>query len=403
MAGRFGDLDLADDSVQDALVDAHRTWDRDGVPDNPGGWLMATARRRAIDRVRADRRREKRWRESAPELYSASAPSMPSDGSGTTMIEESAGGFDASGGDERLRLLLLCCHPALDEQSQVALTLRLVGGLTTTEIARGFVLPEPTVAQRIVRAKRKIRTAAIPMSMPVDLTERLDALLGVVYLVFNEGYLSQSDDDSVVRIDLAAEAIRLARLIVSLAADEAEPHGLLALLLCQHARSATRVDSAGDLVLLPDQDRSRWDLAMIGEGNDHLMSAMSMMEPGSYQIQAVIAAEHSNAREAGDTDWPRIAALYEQLHAMTGSPVVGLNRAVAVAEADGPLAGLALLERLLDDGETGGLVDYHLYWTTVGELHRRAGDAEAARSAFERARTLPMSAAERRLVERRLA
>lgn len=304
---------------------------------------------------------------------------------------------DASGGDERLRLLLLCCHPALDEHSQIALTLRLVGGLTTTEIARGFVLPEPTVAQRIVRAKRKIRTAAIPMSMPADLAERLDALLGVVYLVFNEGYLSRSDDDVVVRSDLAAEAVRLARVIVSVAPAEAEPLGLLALLLFQHSRSATRVDGAGNLVLLPDQDRSRWDLEMIGEANEQLMSAMSIMAPGSYQMQAVIAAEHSNAREATDTDWPRIAALYRQLHAMTGSSIVGLNRAVAVAEADGPLAGLALLDGI------DGLDDYHLYWTTLGELHRRAGDTDASRSAFERAQSLPMSAAERRLVDRRLA
>jgi RNA polymerase sigma-70 factor, ECF subfamily len=300
--------------------------------------------------------------------------------------------------DDQLRLMLLCCHPALERDTQVALTLRLVGGLTTAEIASAFLVPEATLAQRIVRAKRKIRDAGIPLTIPADLDGRVDALLAVLYLIYNEGYLSRSGggaDSSPVRVDLADEAIRLTALVTQLLPDHAETDGLLALQLFHRARARTRIDTDGDLVLLDRQDRSLWDGEAIIAANGVLARAMRRMQPGVYQVQAIIASHHANARTAADTDWPAIVALYAQLVAMTDSAVVRLNHAIAVAMADGPLAGLAMLDRL------EGLDSYHLFHSARGELLARAGDMTAARTAFERALTLTDNPAERRHLERR--
>jgi RNA polymerase sigma-70 factor (ECF subfamily) len=304
---------------------------------------------------------------------------------------------DSSLGDERLRLLLLCCHPALDVEAQVALTLRLVGGLSTPEIASAFLLPAATLAQRIVRAKRKIRDARIPLSIPADLDGRVGTVLTVLYLIFNEGYLSRGATGAAVRVDLAQEAIRLTRLLVELVEPTPEAEGLLALELFQHARVATRTDDGGDLVLLERQDRARWDLPRILEANRILATAMARGRPGVFQVEALIAAQHANARTAADTDWPAIVGLYSQLEAMTGSPVVRLNRAVAVAMADGPHAGLALLETL------DGLDGYHLLHATRGEILLRADRGSEAGIAFGRALTLATNPAEVRHLERRLA
>ncbi len=371
LATRFGNLDLADDAVADALVDAARTWPAKGVPDNPAAWLMTAAKRRAIDRSRKSARDLNNTNASAQELWERHETA---DEGGRHMIDDRADIVD-----ERLRLLFLCCHPALDTDAQVALTLRLVGGLTTPEISAAFLMPEATLAQRIVRAKRKIRLANIPLSVPDPLSDRLDAVLGVLYLIFNEGYLSRSvGDASPVRVDLVAEAIRLTRVLTE-STDEPEVRGLLALQLFHQSRQASRLDAAGELVLLEDQDRSKWDLDRIDEANTHLFQAMERMSPGRYQAEAIIASHHANARSADETDWASIASIYSQLEAMSGSPVVGLNRAVAVAMADGPLAGLKILDQIED------LDHYHLLWATRGELLRRAGDRSAAITAFERA------------------
>jgi RNA polymerase sigma-70 factor (ECF subfamily) len=297
--------------------------------------------------------------------------------------------------DDHLRLVLLCCHPALDRDTQVALTLRLVGGLTTAEIAAAFLVPESTLAQRIVRAKRKIRDAGIPLGIPADLDTRIDAVLAVLYLVFNEGYLSRNDSGDVVRVDLVDEAVRLTEVLTALVPDHAELLGLLALERFHRARMSTRVDGDGDLVLLDRQDRTRWDLAEIAAANGVLHRAMQRMQPGPYQLQAVIAAHHANARTAADTDWPAIAALYRQLTAMTGSPVVRVNHAVAVAMADGPHAGLALLDSL------DGVDTYHLFHAARAELLWRAGRTDEAVAEFALARTLTDNPAERRHLDRR--
>lgn len=298
--------------------------------------------------------------------------------------------------DERLRLVLLCCHPALDIDAQVALTLRLIGGLTVAEISRAFLVPEPTLAQRIVRAKRKIRTAGMTLAMPERIEQRIDAVLVTVYLVFNEGYLSHAEGNDPIRSELVDEAIRLAEVVSELAPDSAEALGLVALCHFHRARSASRFAPDGGLIVLGDQDRSTWDLTEIRAGNDALRTAMAMMRPGRFQIEAMIGAEHANARTAADTNWPHIARLYAQLSAMTDSPVVALNHAVAVAEADGALAGLSHLDQLTM------LDDYHLFWATRGELLRRAGSYEAAATAFDRALTLTTSDPERRhLLERK--
>ena len=399
LAARFGNLDLADEAVQDALADAARTWPERGVPDNPGGWLMTTAKRRAIDRLRAAKRSQERLDSSAHLLEEQR---MAPDVRLTDMIDEPGNPDDdrepvETIDDERLRLLLLCCHPALDSDTQVALTLRLVGGLTTAEISAAFLVPEATLAQRIVRAKKKIKTAGIPLSIPEQFTDRLGVVLAVLYLIFNEGYLAHDDRDNPIRADLVDESIRLTRLVSELASDHAEPLGLLALELFHRSRHATRIDGLGDLVLLDEQDRTAWDRHDIAAGNESLGQAMRLMQPGPYQVQALIASYHANAVEAADTDWPAIAALYGQLDAMSASPVVRLNRAVAIAMSDGPLAGLKLLDEITE------LDSYHLLWATRGELCRRAGLVDDARSAFTTAAELASTGAERRHIERRLA
>ena len=310
--------------------------------------------------------------------------------------EADAGPDLAALDDGQLRLMLLCCHPALDRDAQIALTLRLVGGLTTTEVAHALLVSEPTMAQRIVRAKRKIRDAAIPMSLPADPAERLDAVLTVLYLVFNEGYLSHSEGPAI-RGELTEAARRLVVELADLAPDHAETHGLVALTSFLEARRDTRVDATGDLVLLEEQDRTRWDLSAIGFGNAALHRAMALHRPGRFQVEATIAALHANARTAAETDWPMIASLYGQLSAMTGSPVVVLNHAVALAMADGPDAGLRRL------AELEGLDGYHLRWSAEAELLLRSGRSDQAVAAFDRALAIVTSDAERRHLERRRA
>jgi RNA polymerase sigma-70 factor, ECF subfamily len=390
LARRFNDLDLADDAVQDALIEAVSVWAERGIPDNQAGWLLSVARRKAIDRLRRLSSARRRTMQAANELL---AQTESDDAERSPMIDDANA---PTMGDEHLRLVLLCCHPALDRDTQVALTLRLVGGLSTPEIAAAFLVPEATLAQRIVRAKRKIRDAGMPLSIPSNLDERVDTVLSVLYLIFNEGYLTRGDRDGVVRLDLVDEAVRLTSVLNDLLPACAEVEGLLALEMFNVARMATRTDQAGDLVLLDRQDRTRWDLATIERANSLLTVAMSRMTPGPFQIQALIARSHANARTAADTDWPMIATLYGQLVRMTESAVVKLNHAVAVAMADGPNAGLALVNSLK------GLDEYHLFHATRGELLMRADDHVAAAEAFARARILATNPAEQRHLDRRL-
>ena len=390
LAGRLGDVERAEDAVQEALLEAARWWPARGVPDNPAGWLMTVAHRKAIDRIRREDSAHRRTMASAPELlaYAEGAGEPPVPGLAVDEV-----GIR----DEQLRLLLLCCHPALDRDTQIALVLRLVGGLTTGEIAAAFLLPEATVAQRLVRAKRKIRAARVPLSIPTDLGGRVEAVLAVLYLTFNEGYLSRGDGDGATRVGLVDEALRLTALARELLPNRPELDGLLALELYSRARIDTRVDGAGDLVLLEDQDRSRWDDAMIAQGNAVLTGALARIRPGPFQLQALIAALHANAPSAASTDWGRIVALYDQLAQMTASPVVALNRAVAVAMTDGPDAGLALLD------SADGLEGYHLLHAARGELLLRAGRGHEAAGSFTRARELTRNPAEQRHLDRRLA
>jgi RNA polymerase sigma-70 factor, ECF subfamily len=390
LARRFSDLDLADEAVQDGLIEAARTWTERGIPENPGAWLLSVARRKAIDRLRRASSARRRTMSAAPELI---AQTEPDDTERNTMLDDDD---HAPVGDEHLRLVLLCCHPALDRDTQVALTLRLVGGLSTPEIAAAFLVPEATLAQRIVRAKRKIRDAAMPLSIPANLDERVDAVLGVLYLIFNEGYLTRGDRDGVVRVDLVDQAIRLTAVLNELLPGQPEVEGLLALEMFNQARLSTRTDDHGELVLLDQQDRSRWDLAIIEQANAILANALARMTPGPFQVQALIAGRHANARTAPDTDWPIIAGLYGQLVHMTDSPVVRLNHAVAVAMADGPHAGLALLNTL------DTLNAYHLFHATRGELLLRANDRPGAAEAFRRARVLAANPAEVRHLDRRI-
>lgn len=386
LARQFRDLDLADDAVQDALLEATRTWMDRGVPDNPAGWLRTVARTRAIDRLRRADSAHRRTMAAAPQLVG----DEPSERREPDLIDD-----DLGVGDEHLRLVLLCCHPALDQEAQVALTLRLVGGLTTPEIASAFLLPTATLAQRIVRAKRKIRDAGMHLSIPSQLDDRIDALLGVLYLVFNEGYLSRGDHQQALRIDLMEEAIRVTRVVDELIPGHPEVEGLLALELFHHARVATRTDSEGDLVLLHHQDRKAWDQTRIAEANAVLGRAMARMRPGPYQVQAVIAGYHANAATPDGTDWATISDLYGQLVSMTRSPVVALNRAVATAMVDGPQAALRQLDVIT------GLDGYHLYHAARGELLLRTGNTGAADEAFRRARALTENPAERRHLDRR--
>jgi RNA polymerase sigma-70 factor (ECF subfamily) len=383
-----GDVDRAEEAVQDAYAVALDRWPRDGVPSTPAAWILTTAKRRAIDRLRREAALRDRQALLARELEEA-VRDLP--GEDEEMIP-----------DERLGLMFACCHPALALEAQVPLTLRLVGGLTVPEIARALLLPEATVAQRLVRAKRKVRISGIPIAEPAPdaLPARLKAVLAVLYLVFNEGY-SATAGDALVREDLAAEAIRLARIVHDLLPDEPEPAGLLALMLLQHSRRAARAGAGGELVLLEAQDRSRWDRAAIDEALPLVERALAPRRPpGPYALQAAIAALHAEAERPEATDWQQIALLYGELANVLPSPVVTLNRAVAVAMADGPAAGLALVDALAGGG---ALDDYHLLHAARADLLRREGRREEAAAAYERALELAVNAAERRFLAGRLA
>jgi RNA polymerase sigma-70 factor (ECF subfamily) len=385
---QVGDFQLAEDAVQDAFAAAIATWPRDGVPDSPRAWITVTARRKAIDRLRRERSTADRVTRLA-ELARLDAQEHHPDRGPDTVT------------DDRLRLLFTCCHPALALPARVALTLRTLGGLTTPEIAKAFLVSEATMAQRLVRAKRKIAAAHIPYRVPPDdeLPDRLAGVLTVVYLVFNEGY-GAAEGDRLVRGELCTEAIRLGRLLVELMPDEAEARGLLALMLLHDARRAARVDAQGAFVPLDRQDRARWDAGRVREGLRALDAALRRRQPGPYQVQATIAALHVQAPSADETDWPRIADLYGTLAALTSSPVVELNRAVAVGFADGPHAGLDVLAPLLDDPVLAGYQPLH---AAHAEMLRRAGDRERSGSAYRRAIELSGNSVERAALEARLA
>jgi len=391
----LGDFDLAEEAVQDAFITALETWPERGIPDNPGAWITTTARNRAIDRLRrrkvlAEKEELLKRQVAIEEELAAIDPAAAIDVSDATNPIV----------DDRLRLIFTCCHPALAMDARVALTLRTLGGLSTPEIARAFLVPEATLAQRLVRAKRKIRDAGIPYRVPDDhaLPERLDGVLRVLYLVFNEGY-DASAGDRLIRRGLSSEAIRLARVLASLMPDEPEVLGLLALMLFHDARRETRTGPDGELVLLDDQDRSRWDGARIDEGRTTLDRAMRMRRVGQYQLQAAIAALHDEAPSNEATDWPQIAALYRVLGRMAPSPVVELNRAVAVAMADGPEVGLAITDALAAEGQ---LDDYPYLHSTRADLLRRLGRRADATDAYRRALELTANEPERAFLQRRL-
>ncbi|HZC25515.1 MAG TPA: RNA polymerase sigma factor [Actinopolymorphaceae bacterium] len=397
LIGMTGDWDLAEECAQDAFTQALERWPRDGIPRRPGGWLTTVARNRATDRLRRDAVGAAKLREVA--MMSHAADDSDADDSDA---DDSDADVVASGvRDDRLRLMFTCCHPALSLEARVALTLRTLAGLTTAEIGRAFLVSEPTMSRRLVRAKSKIRHAGIPYRVPPAhlLPGRTTAVLGVLYLLFNEGYGASAGAD-LVRKGLCGEAIRLARVLAQLMPDEAEVGGLLALMLLHDARRTTRVDDAGDLVTLEQQDRSRWDAAAIAEGVRLLEGALRRGRPGQYQLQAAIAACHASARVADETDWPQIAQIYTRLAAVVPSPVVALNRAVAVGMADGPAVGLALVEDLRT---AGALTGYHLLPATRADLLRRLGRMDEAAAAYREALDLVATDAELRFLQRRLA
>jgi RNA polymerase sigma-70 factor (ECF subfamily) len=376
----FGDIDLAEEAVQDAFVVALEQWPAKGLPPSPDGWIITTARNRGLDEVRRESTRDTRQSEAHRMLTHDDPP--PDTGPVP---------------DDQLRLIFTCCHPALAPEAQVALTLRLIAGLQTPEIAKAFLVPEATLAQRLVRAKKKIQANNIPYRIPeaAELPDRLRPVLAVLYLIFNEGYLASSGDD-LVRTELTAEAIRLGRLLVDLMPDELEAHGLLALMLLTESRRAARTGPDGELVRLAEQDRARWDRDLIAEGQAIVRGCLRRNLPGPYQIQAAIAAVHSDAATAADTAWDQVVALYDQLSALQPSPVVAMNRAIAAAEVDGPQVGLALLEGL-------DLPGYHLLPAVRADLLERLGRDDDARAAYDEALALVTNASERSYLVRRRA
>lgn len=377
---RFGDLDIAEEAAADAFATAVERWPADGIPANPGAWLTTTANHKAIDRIRRANKRGDKHREA--QMLNDGAP-------------EPVGAID----DERLRLIFTCCHPALAMQTRVALTLRMVGGLTVPEIARAFLVQESAMGQRITRAKAKIRAARIPYRVPSaeDLPARVSGVLAVLFLVFNEGYLATGPDTDPVRHDLTVEAIRLTRLIRALMPEDGEVAGLLALMLLTDARSTARVSPSGELVTLVEQDRGTWDAALIAEGHQLVRERLAArVPPGRYQILAAISAVHTSARDVRDTDWSQVVALYDQLVRLDPSPVIALNRAIAVAELDGPEVALAAVDRLEDT-----LAGYHAFHATRADLLRRLGRSQKSRAAYDKAIELAGNTAEIAYLTRR--
>jgi len=380
------DVGLAEDLAQEALLTAFQRWPETGIPDNPGAWLMTAAKNRALDQLR--RRKMTERKHEAIALEADALPSVP---------PEFDAALDGDVGDDLLRLILVACHPILSTEARTALTLRLLGGLTTEEIARAFLVPEPTIAQRIVRAKRSLSEARVPFEVPrgAELSARVPSVLEVIYLIFNEGYAATRGDDWM-RTGLCEDALRLGRMLAELVPGEAEAHGLVALMELHASRARARVDAAGDPILLLDQNRGRWDQLLISRGLRALERAEALARPlGPYTLQAAISACHARARKAGDTDWQRIVALYDALAALTGSPIVELNRAVAVAMAFGPAEGLELLDELRDEPV---LQNYHLLPSARGDLLSKLGRNGEAQKEFERAAQLTQNERERALL-----